>query len=1154
MTSLGELLKDDILFLLSPLRVAAEDSTSGRRELKNILRAAELDFSTQEMDEIRDALNPASGGFADTFDQFSSGAGAFDDLKALVDLLNTASNLFSVAQDLEQALSHLISSPAQGATRIVEYLAVRYLGARRQTLFDLFLGLGLIHPSQEVNEFLPTEEKFASLRRFIAADPSTEVRLAQFVDALKDPADFFESGALLGATDLRTRRALIERAVAQGAAGLAKQWLPALSLRHGVDLLPSDFGLPGGEIADAAFVISDQAGSGAGAFEAAFGIAILDEAIAVWNQNTGTLAQNYTTPSWEVSTNLEVASGPMAFGSNGLLTGNSFAKLSFAAEPISQEPFVLGPEKGTHVALEVPKAELRAVFEDQVELEFALALSAETVANASEADGFVQKLFSNGESAGKAHIGVSWSTVRGLHFRGGASLRLDIPVQGGDGTLLSIQKLKFSLGLPDTGTEIPVSLETDFSASIGPITGTVEGLGLNADLSFPTGPSGELSYDGNLGVMNATIGFNPPEGVGLDIDAGPTSGGGYLFFDTDAQEYGGAVELNFQTFGLAAVGLITTKMPDGSSGFSMMVIISAEFQGVQLGFGFVMTGVGGLLGINRQADVQALRSNMKSGGLSSIMFPEDVVENAQRIVSDVGKSFPVAEGNHVFGPILRIGWGTPAIFELTLGVVVSIPSPTKVLLLGRFELGLPALVDTGDVPSPIWIKVDFLGSIDPANGLLSLDGILYDSRLTLYSLEGQFAMQQSFGDDPLFLISIGGFHPDFEPPPKVPSLARLSISIGEMDNPRLRAELYLAITSNTVQMGAKLEAFAKISKFEVGGWASFDALIIFSPLSVDIDFKLRAHVKAGDKELVSIVVDLNLQGPNPWRVHGRAKVKVLFIKVKVQFRLKFGKSAPPPPPEIDVWEKVSTALGKAENWSATLPDAAPEPAVVFRELEDSQLLHPSSSISVRQKVMPLGLEIDQFSGGIPIDGDNGKRVKDVQLTGLSVGSSAPNSPDDAKEKFAPAAYLKLSNEEKLSRPSFESFNAGGRLGTTEGHILPADHVVGADPTAYEQSVIDTSTGFPFQLATTLGTVTSAFASAVDQIQNDSGERASTYQPGGFDISVDDPEYTVLSKKDGTRLSGVASNTNYSEATRELDTSGADSDEYHVAMAHEEKAA
>ena len=77
---------------------------------------------------------------------------------------------------------------------------------------------------------------------------------------------------------------------------------------------------------------------------------------------------------------------------------------------------------------------------------------------------------------------------------------------------------------------------------------------------------------------------------------------------------------------MKAIGIITTKMPDGSTGFSLLIIITAEFgTGIQLGFGFTLIGLGGLLGLNRTMSLQPLMEGVRTGAINSIMFPQNPV-------------------------------------------------------------------------------------------------------------------------------------------------------------------------------------------------------------------------------------------------------------------------------------------------------------------------------------------------------------------------------------------------------------------------------------------------------------------------------------------------------------------------------------------------
>ena len=79
-------------------------------------------------------------------------------------------------------------------------------------------------------------------------------------------------------------------------------------------------------------------------------------------------------------------------------------------------------------------------------------------------------------------------------------------------------------------------------------------------------------------------------------------------------------------------------MPDGSKGFSLMVVIAVEFTPIQLGYGFTLNGVGGVVGINRGMNVEYLRTGLKDGTLDSIRFPPDVAANAPKILGDLRRA------------------------------------------------------------------------------------------------------------------------------------------------------------------------------------------------------------------------------------------------------------------------------------------------------------------------------------------------------------------------------------------------------------------------------------------------------------------------------------------------------------------------------------
>ncbi len=124
--------------------------------------------------------------------------------------------------------------------------------------------------------------------------------------------------------------------------------------------------------------------------------------------------------------------------------------------------------------------------------------------------------------------------------------------------------------------------------------------------------------NGQFGRFDVVPGLQFPTGYAAALNAGPIQGGGGLFIYD--HEYRGALALKFQSFGLAAFAILTTRLPGGEQGFSFLASLFGEFE-IQLGYGFKLTGLGGVIGVHRGANVEALRETLAAGRLDSILFP-----------------------------------------------------------------------------------------------------------------------------------------------------------------------------------------------------------------------------------------------------------------------------------------------------------------------------------------------------------------------------------------------------------------------------------------------------------------------------------------------------------------------------------------------------
>lgn len=824
----------------------------------------------------------------------------------------------------------------------------------------------------------------------------------------------------------------------------------------------------------------------------------------------------------------------------GSLHGEAGVEYAGSSGQGSPTPLI-GKRGGSRVAVKTiavraaVDAELSTSGEPSFSFEIGLPSTGTIAVAPGDGGGFLQKVLPEDGIQYDFDVEVGWSSKSGLYFDRGGSLEVAIPQHAELGPV-TLDSIHLALGPGDDGG-LSTSASATAGVTLGPLSGSVAKMGVEADVAFP-GPEA-----GNVGPMDVDLGFKPPDGVGVSIDTPGVSGGGFLYFEPEKERYAGTVQLQVGELTLNAVGLVTTELPDGSDGFSMLLIVSGEFPPIQLGFGFTLNAVGGLLGVNRSTQVDALRKGVRNGAMNSVLFPKDPVENAQRIISDLREIFPPTRGQHVFGPMVKGAWGTPTIITASLGVVLELPNPLRLLILGRLKTVLP-----DEEVELVKLQLNVLGVINITEQKASLDAALYDSKVVEFPITGEMAMRSQWGDTSKFLVSVGGFNPRFEPPPKFPELKRLGIDISAGDNPRLRASAYFAVTSNTVQVGAKIDLHASAGGFGVDGHLGFDALIKFDPFKfyLDIAASLTFSTPFGD---AGISLEGTLSGPSPWHIWGKVTLSIgpLSPSVSVDVSIGQDKSGSKLPP-AEVLPKVEQALGDDRNWSAQLPEGG-DSLVSLREIPDDEkrlLAHPLGRVEVRQQVVPLGFEIEKFGSNRPADFTRFD-VVDVTFNGESGDSSAGTGvrdPEPLREKFAPAQFLEMSKDEKLSKPSFERYEAGREV--TNDRVRPAPSTMSSlsktQTLAYESSYVDRTRdvyrgqqgdgNVAVQTADALAAVS---AVAKSDARNAGRERFGN-ENAGRSVSVEDTGYVVAKRETMRQVSDgdlPTDGTTYVEAEQSM---------------------
>ena len=577
---------------------------------------------------------------------------------------------------------------------------------------------------------------------------------------------------------------------------------------------------------------------------------------------------------------------------------------------------------------------------------------------------------------------------------------------------LSIGPVRAGARMDDRG--LGMRIEATLDTRLGPLAITVEDIGLRFDLgATPNGAPG-------AGLMPA-LRLSGPKGIALSFGEGPVKGGGYLYFDPEAALYAGAVQLSMKALSFNAVGVVTTRLPDGSDGFSMLLVITAEFPPIQLGFGFSLIGIGGLAGIHRNMDQDALAQCLREGRLGSILFPRDVVANVRAIVDDIRTVFPPARDRHVVGPMVKIGWGANALLEMDLAVLLSLPSPIVIAILGRMRAALP----TKDDPV-VDLRLEVMGLIDLGRGKLTIEARLVDSRIAAFAVTGGMGMLISWGATKAFVLSVGGFNRRFLPPPDFHAPARMAIALSAGENPTFTLSSYFALTSNAVQFGAGADLHMQVDTalglFSLAAYAQFDVLLIFDPPFFAADLIAGIEVKRNGATLFLARLEASLTGPEPWRVSGFVEVQIV-VPLRIPFQATLGEAEAETPPaglqRADLQQQLAAEVLRAENWTA-LPKADAEAVVSLRRVEatpDTVLVHPLGGLGFRERLLPLGKVLRKF-GTAKISDPGAFAIADLTLGGVAVAKRA------VLDDFAPGEFEPLSDDEKLTRPAFEAFPAG----------------------------------------------------------------------------------------------------------------------------------
>ena len=1043
--ALGSLLAG-VANALAPLQDAFADPV----KLSALLRELDPEL-TFDPEGLTDALD--SGGLRQLGDTITSavedGAAAIGDLDgsdaeqlaAVGELLRVIASVVAAIDDLPDTLMGLnldaLGLPQHARTlaywrdTIAGPLASRLLSdhfeRRLPPLYQLLVVLGAIDET----------------------DPARRISLDALGDALADPAATLRALAQWGSGALDGD--WITNAIADlaGAAGLPARIVvpPAEAVAlvgsvspeaHAVEV-PIASGLEGGALVEAGLLVLPTG-----------------NALALTNITHGRLATAVDLPDpWTatVSGELEAtAAAGLLLRPSGVTSLNGGGRgelaVTLAGEPEPGPWRLFGTPTSSRLELERIETGLTLIFDGEPEAILHAALTGGQLVVVA-GDALSRVILGAEQVEVPFELEARWSSATGFTLGGAVGLVFVIPVDRTLG-IVTLRSIELSIGISTQGA-VAVGAGVALDGVLGPFTLTAEGLGL--ELSLVDAADG----DGAIGPFDAAVAFMPPSRIGLALESEVVRGGGVIDLDPANGRYSGAVSLDFLALGIDAMGVVDTRLPGDPDGWALFASLSARFPGLPLGFGFTLLGLGGILALNRAVDGEALAAGLREGAVDALLFPDDPVRDAGLILSQIDDYFPLTDGNTVIGPVVQIGWGAPTLITAELGVVLSLPQGL-IVILGSLE----ALLPHPDAPV-LELRMDALGVIDVPAGTLTVTASLYDSRLLgVIELSGDMALYLSVVNNPFFLLSVGGFHPGYQPPAFLPDTfddlreMRAEIELGSAVNATLTS--YFAVTSNSVQFGGGFYITATVEflliDYTASGWFEFDVLFEFDPFRIVADLSAGCTVCAGNKELIGIDLDVHVEGPDPWFASCHARFKFFLVNVKFDFTVG-GHALPETPEPADVLELMDAQLDLPAAWSIETPPGVMA-GVVLRDDQAAAVLRPDSRVIVRQTVAPLNRDLDAYGNCTPEQ----RRIS-VTASGLrdSSGATVTGVTSSVEQDwFAPSQYSVMRDEQRLSAPNYELMDAGVSFGA-EGVKIPTrakDQILA--PEGHETKLWEPQTG------------------------------------------------------------------------------------------------
>ena len=453
---------------------------------------------------------------------------------------------------------------------------------------------------------------------------------------------------------------------------------------------------------------------------------------------------------------------------------------------------------------------------------------------------------------------------------------------------LSIRRI----GLSYEAQKLGIKLDAGLQLSV--LTLSLEGLGLSYPINkFSTKPK-EIWDNLEFHLDGAAVAFS----------GGPlTISGGLLKVEDpkypDRLQLDGFLLVRTEILTITALGSYADM--DGTPSLFVFAALQKELGGPAF---FFVTGLSVGFGINRALKLPAINEVHNFPLVKAATDPDylDKDLDLRNISQKLGDYIYPLQGN--FWIAAGVKFNSFGLIDSFAMLTVSFGIQLQVALLGLAKISVPKQLPAGPkVPAIACAELAIKVTFSPSTGILAAEARLTDNSFLFTKdcrLTGGFAFYCWFagtheGD---FVVTLGGYHAQFDKPLHYPVVPRLRIHWPVSAELSITGEAYFALTPSCLMAGGKLDAVFQSGPIRAWFYVRADFLIAWKPFRYDIDVGVRIGV-AFRTDLFTLTTELtaslHMWGP-PFG--GMAHVTWFVIS----FDIPFGKQEPDEPEKLS-WEE-----------------------------------------------------------------------------------------------------------------------------------------------------------------------------------------------------------------------------------------------------------